>query len=119
MKPIVSESVYKKLYSILQKVKSPEGKQLGMELSKAKVVKDADLKKDIITLNSTIEVQETSLPKPIKLKIVLPDEADLSQMKVSIFAPISIALFGFKESYSFNWLMPSGNKTLKILKVIN
>lgn len=119
MKPIISESIYSKLYSLLQKVKTPQEKQLGIELSKAKVVKDSDLNKDVVTINSEVEFIEEDLNKPIKLKIVLPEEADLSQRKISIFAPISIALIGFKESYVFNWLLPSGQKKLKIIKVIN
>lgn len=119
MKPIVSESVYKILYNLLHKVKSPEGKQLGQELSKAQIVKDEELNKKVITINSEVEFIEEDLDKPIRLKIVLPEDADLSQRKISIFAPISIALIGFSESYSFNWLLPSGNKKLKILKVIN
>ncbi len=119
MKPIISESVYGKLYSLLQKVKTPEGKQLGMELSKARVVKDAELNENVVTLNSEVEFMEEDLNKPIKLKIVLPEDADLSQRKISIFAPISIALIGFKESYVFNWLLPSGLKKLKIIKVTN
>lgn len=119
MKPIISESVYQKLYNLLHRVKSPESKQLGIELSKAEVVKDNEFKENIVTLNSEVEFVEESLNKPIKLKIVMPDEADLSQRKISILAPISIALIGFKESYTFNWLLPSGNKKLKIIRVVN
>jgi regulator of nucleoside diphosphate kinase len=119
MKPIISESVYKKLYQLLQKIRTPEGKQLGAELSKANVVKDEELHKNVVTINSEVEFLEEDLNKPIKLKIVMPEEADLSQRKISIFAPISIALIGFKESYTFNWMLPSGEKKLKIIRVIN
>lgn len=119
MKPIISETVYRRLLSLLRKFKSPEGKQLGAELSKAEIVKDDELMKDIVSLNSTVEFIENSMAKPIRLQIVLPEEADLSKRKISIFAPISIALIGFKESYTFNWLLPSGIKQLKIIKVIN
>ncbi len=119
MRPIVSESVYKKLFELLHKANSPEGKQLGIELSNAEIVKDTEFNQDIVTINSTVEVIEDTRSKPIRLKIVMPEEADLSQKKISVFAPISIALLGFRESYSFNWMLPSGNKKLKILKVFN
>ena len=119
MKPIISESVYNKLYNLLHKVKSPESKQLGLELSKAEVVKDTQLNGDIITLNSEVEFIEEALKEPVRLTIVMPEEADLSQRKISIFAPISIALIGFKEAHAFTWILPSGQKKLKILKVIN
>lgn len=119
MKPIVSESVYKKLIAILKKIKVPGEEQLHAELLNAEVVKDSELKKDIVSLNSIVEFTIGSLRKPLRLKIVLPEEADLRKRKISIFAPISIALIGFRESYSYKWLMPSGEKELRILKVVN
>ena len=119
MKPILSESVYKKLNTLLQKIKSPEAKQLGTELSKAEIVKDSEFKTDIVSLNSTVEFFEESLNRAIRVQIVLPEEADLRKRKVSILAPISIALIGFRESYSFKWMLPSGFKQLRILRVIN
>lgn len=119
MNPIISESVYNKLLQLLTKIKSPEGKQLGIELSKAQIVKDEELNKNIISLNSTIEFIDDSLNKPIKMQIVLPEDADLSKRKISIFAPISIALIGFKEAHTFKWMFPTGTKELKIIKVHN
>lgn len=119
MKPIISESVYKKLYALINKLKSPQVKLLGQELSNATIVKDDALQKDIVSLNSTVEFFDESFNKPITMQIVLPEEADLSKRKISIFAPISIALIGFKESTRFKWKMPSGFKNLTILKVFN
>ncbi|MBL7917392.1 MAG: GreA/GreB family elongation factor [Bacteroidia bacterium] len=119
MRPVISESVMKILKPLLHKFKSPDVKLLGQELSKAKIVKDNELKKNVVSLNSIVEFFDNSINKPIRMQIVLPEEADLKKRKVSILAPISIALIGFKESYSFLWQMPSGLKQLKIIKVIN
>jgi regulator of nucleoside diphosphate kinase len=119
MKPIISESVYKTLYDLIMRQKSPEVRQLGEELSKAEVVKDNALHKNIVSLNSIVEFIEASLNKPIRMQIVLPGEADLRQRKISILAPISIALIGFRERDQFTWKMQSGLKNLTILKVIN
>ena len=119
MTPIISESVYKKLLSRILKLKSTEEKKLGDELSKAEIVKDDVLEKTIVSLNSTVEFMSESNSKPIRMQIVLPEEADLAERKISVFAPISIALLGFKESDRFTWKMPSGLKKLTILKVFN
>jgi regulator of nucleoside diphosphate kinase len=119
MKPILSESVYKKLSALLHKIKTPDGKQLGMELSKAHIVSDSELRNDIVSLNSTVEYTQEGLNAPFRMKIVLPGEADLGKREVSIFAPISIALIGFREAYSFKWLLPSGLRQLKIIRVVN
>lgn len=119
MKPIISETVYKKIYTLLQKFKSPESKKLGEELLKANIVKDDELQNNVVSLNSTVEFMDETMSKPIQLKIVLPEDVDLSKRKISIMAPISIALIGFKESYKFDWEMPSGTRNLKIVRVIN
>lgn len=119
MKPIISESVYKTLYNLIIKQKTPEVKQLGEELTKALVVKDNALQKDIVTINSIVEFIDDSVNKPIKMQIVLPEEMNLNQRKISILAPISIALIGFKQGAQFTWKMPSGIKNINILKVIN
>ncbi|MBA4241756.1 MAG: transcription elongation factor GreAB [Sphingobacteriaceae bacterium] len=119
MKPIISESVYKTLYNLIIKQKTPEVKQLGEELTKALIVKDNALQKDIVTINSIVEFIDDSVNKPIKMQIVLPEEMNLNQRKISILAPISIALIGFKQGAQFTWKMPSGIKNINILKVIN
>ncbi len=119
MKATISESVYKKIYTLIQKIKSPEGKQLGNIITNAKVVKDNELKNDVVSINSMVEFKEDSLNKPIRLQIVLPEEVDISKRKISVFAPISIALFGFKENDKFQWELQSGNKNIEILKVVN
>lgn len=119
MKPIISESVYKTLYELIVRQKSPEVRQLGEELSKAEIVKDSDLQKNIVSLNSIVEFIDESLNKRLRVQIVLPNEANLEQHKISILAPISIALIGFKERDRFSWKMQSGTKYLSILKVVN
>lgn len=119
MKPIISESVFKILYNLITKHKTPEVRQLGEELAKAEIVKDEVLQKNVVSLNSTVEFMDASVNKPIRMQIVLPEDADLGQRKISILAPISIALIGFKERDQFIWKMQSGTKYLKILKVLN
>ncbi|MES2761501.1 MAG: GreA/GreB family elongation factor [Bacteroidota bacterium] len=119
MTPIISESVYKKIYDLIIKQNNEEVKHLGKEISKAKIVKDSELNKKIVSLYSIVEFINTSLKKSIKMQIVPPNEVDLSKNKISVFAPISVALFGFKENDVFNWDMPSGTKTLKIIRVLN
>jgi regulator of nucleoside diphosphate kinase len=123
MIPIISESVYKILHKLTTRQKSKTVKKLeeglGEELSKAKIVKDELLDRKIVSLNSIVEFISSSLKKPIRLKIVLPEEEDLGKRKISILSPISIALIGFKEADIFNWKMPSGFRRLTILKVTN
>ncbi|MBA4241757.1 MAG: hypothetical protein C0448_13605 [Sphingobacteriaceae bacterium] len=119
LKPIISESVYEILSKLVRRKKTLEVIPLNDELVKAKIVKDNFLDSKIVSLNSIVEFISSSLKKPIRLQIVLPEEADLKQKKISILSPIAIALLGFRETDDFTWKMPSGIKKLTILKVHN
>lgn len=119
MQPIISESNYKKLQILINQLKTPEARLLGEEISKASIVSDNKIEKEIVCLNSEVEFIDKSLNKIIKLKIVLPENVDLKKNFVSVFSPISIALFGFKQSYTFEWKLPSGIKNIEIIKVSN
>lgn len=119
LKPIISQSVYKILLSLVRRKKSLEAKPLNEELLNAKIVKDTFLDSKIVSLNSIVEFISSSFKKPMRFQIVLPEDADLNKKKISILSPIATALIGFKEEDHFTWKMPSGVKNIKILKVYN
>lgn len=119
LKPIISESVYRILHNLVRRKKTIEAKPLNDELVNAKVVKDNFLDSKIVSLNSIVEFISSSFKKPMRFQIVLPEDADLNQRKISILSPIATALIGFKEADHFTWKMPSGERNIKILKVYN
>lgn len=55
----------------------------------------------------------------MKIQIVMPSQSNIKEGKVSVLAPLSIAIIGFKENDLVDWLLPSGNKALKIITVTN
>ena len=119
LKPIISESVYKILRNLVKRKKTIEAKPLNDELVNAEVVKDHFLDSKTVSLNSIVEFVSSSFKKPMRFQIVLPEYADLAKKKISVLSPIAAALIGFKEQDHFNYLMPSGVKNIKILKVYN
>lgn len=119
MKPIISELDYKLLYDLLKSQKNNHGKSLGQEITTAQIVKDEDLDKNVIRLNSWVEVQEMANGQKVKIKIVMPDCVDLKNRMISVFSPLSVALIGYKENDTIRWNMPDGESSFKILKVMN
>lgn len=119
MNPVISESVYKILQKLTKRKKTFEIEPLNNELIKAKIVKDNLLDSKIVSLYSIVEFINSSLKKSLRLQIVLPEEADLTQKKISILSPIATALLGFREADDFMWKFPSGIKKMKILNVYN
>jgi regulator of nucleoside diphosphate kinase len=93
--------------------------KLSGELKKAQVIDDASLPANIVRLGSTVVVKDLMTKRDLTVTIVLPQQADIKQKKVSVLAPIGTALIGFKKGQTVSWDVPSGKKDFKIMNVIN
>lgn len=119
MKPIISEIDYKLFYELLTSQQNNIGKNLGQEITNATIVKEEEMDKKTIRLNSYVEIEEVSNGKKIKLKIVMPDCVDLRNHRISVFSPLSVALIGYKENDLIPCTTPVGQTSFKINKVVN
>lgn len=123
MTPIISNTDYKTIYSLIQDMptsqRTKEMGQLQKELDTAKKVADEAIENNIIRLNSYFEVMDQGTGKTLQLHLVLPKMADLNQKKISILSPLGVALIGFGEGMLVEWMLPGGLKKLQILKVTN
>lgn len=50
--------------------------------------------------------------------LVLPSEANFSEGKISVLAPIGTAILGYKLGDTIEWPVPSGLRRLKVDKII-
>lgn len=91
--------------------------KLLAELKSAKIMKDEELPDDVVCLDSRIDIQEMTSKQKFTFHLVLPSEANMKQQKISVFAPIGIALLGYRTGAIVQWEMPNGLKTFEILKV--
>ncbi len=92
-------------------------KNLLSELASAQVVEEDKLPCDAIGLNSVVHVQERQSGQSFIFQIVLPGAADVKKNKISVFAPIAIALLGYRKGSTTRWEMPGGVQEFEILKV--
>lgn len=116
---LLSTSDYKFLTEHLEKaVMSDYNKsRLKEEVKNAQIFKDDELPNDVVSLYTEAEIESTSDGKKFVFKLVHPKDADIKLHKVSIFAPISIALWGYQTGDLINWEMPDGIKEFKIISV--
>jgi len=91
--------------------------RLRAEIKDAVLYNDSELPKDVVSLHTEATIVSTENNKEFNFKLVKPSEADIKQKKVSIFAPISIALLGYQIGDLINWEMPDGIKEFKIIDV--
>src|SRR5882672_1952378 len=92
---------------------------LKADFKKGKLVSREEFPEDVVRLNSKVKVKEATNDKVMELILVMPDEADIKQRKISVMAPVGIALIGFREGQQVMWQAPSGKKTFTIMEVVN
>jgi regulator of nucleoside diphosphate kinase len=119
MQPVISETDYKKLGQLIEKQKTYQVPFLKTLLKRLRIIKEKDLPKNTIRLNSLVVFWNTLLKKIVKLRIVLPEKEDLGTRNVSVLSPISMALMGHKEKDNLTISSPGVEKKLRILRVIN
>ncbi|HET9961437.1 MAG TPA: GreA/GreB family elongation factor, partial [Nitrospiraceae bacterium] len=50
--------------------------------------------------------------------LVFPSEADLSQQKISVLAPIGTAILGYRIGDTVEWRVPAGVKNMRIEDIL-
>jgi len=116
---LLSKSDFKFLNTHLEKsaLSDYNKTKLMAEIKEAVIYNDEDLPDDVVCLNTETKIKNTENNQEFTFKIVEPNMADIKSQKVSVFAPISIALFGYQTGDIINWEMPDGIKEFKILDV--
>ncbi len=92
-------------------------KKLASEIASAQVVDEGNLPEDVISVNSVVHVEEHKKGQSFIFQIVPPGSADAKKNKISVFAPISIALLGYRKGATVQWEMPGGMQQFSVLKV--
>lgn len=93
--------------------------KLEKELNDAKVLPDDKLPADVVRLESFVKIESVDNNKSFSFQLVMPAEANMKKQKLSVFAPIGIALLGYQTGAIVEWEMPDGVKKFKIIDVKN
>ena len=95
-----------------------EIEKLVAELNKAKIMEPTQIPGDVITMHSIVKVKYINNHKEFTLQLVYPEEANIKENKVSIFAPIGIALLGYRKGDIIDWKTPGGDFKIKIEDIV-
>ena len=92
--------------------------KLAEEIEKALVVQPNQIPSDVITLNSTARLVDRETNEEMVYTLVFPEDADTSQGKISILAPIGTAMLGYKAGDTFEWDTPGGKRTIRVKEIL-
>jgi regulator of nucleoside diphosphate kinase len=102
-----------------QNVNRLDFEELTGELKKAVLVDKSELPPDVVRLNSFVTIKDEKEKKIIQVTVVMPDQANIKQRKISVLSPIGTALIGYRKGKKISWQVPAGKKTFLILDVNN
>jgi len=104
------------------KLRDPRGTpyldSLERELSAARVVAPQAVPADVVTMNSQIRLLDLDTGEQIVFTLVLPDEADVDNARVSVLAPIGTAVLGYRAGDTLSWQVPDGVRRLKVVEIL-
>lgn len=90
--------------------------KLNEELKDARIISNSKMPKDVIRLNSLVTI-ETPFAVERTYQIVTPEKGDIRKDKISVLAPMGLALFGYAQGDNITWTFPLGESHIYIKKV--
>ena len=92
--------------------------KLKNELSRARIVDPKRVPGDVVTMNSRVRFRDLEEECDHVFSLVFPADADTSQKRLSILAPVGAALLGYRVGDVVEWPVPSGTKRLRIVELV-
>ena len=105
-----------RIETLLEKNSSqfPGREALEAELDRADVLDPEDMPPNVVTMNSTVRFTMLEINKANTLTLVYPKDMDGSADKISIFAPVGIALLGLSVGDELPMPSPTGRVTVRV-----
>ena len=120
----ISEYDLKRLREFITEAKQVERRgneyldSLDVELSRGKVVAPKEVPPDVVTMNSRVRLVDLDTHEEMVYTLVFPQQADITQSRISVLAPIGTAMLGYRVGDTFAWQVPDGVRRLQVKQVL-
>ena len=91
---------------------------LKKELDRAIVVSAEEIPSYVLTMHSRFRLKDLDTGDVAEYTLVYPGEASINQGKISVLAPIGMALLGYQELDTVEWQVPVGLKRFRIEQIL-
>jgi regulator of nucleoside diphosphate kinase len=113
-----------RLRNLIRDVKIPNDheriylKLLTEELLRAEVVEPQKIPRDVVTMNSLVKFRDMETREVYMYSIVYPANSDFEKGRISVLAPIGMALLGYRVGDVVEWPVPAGMRRLKVEEIL-
>jgi regulator of nucleoside diphosphate kinase len=91
---------------------------LEAELDRAVVVDAEHLPPDVVTLDSRVQLIDLDSGEELLFAVVLPSRANTDEGRISVLAPLGMAVLGYRLGDVFEWDVPGGRRRLRVTHVL-
>lgn len=91
---------------------------LQEELDRGKVVQAEKVPRTLVTMHSRVRVWDIGTEESDTYTLVYPEDADIEEGKVSVLAPLGLALLGARVGQVVEFDAPGGLRRLRIQKIL-
>src|SRR4051812_9401458 len=88
------------------------------EMDRGQVVPADAVPKGVVTMHSRVRVRDLKDQESETYTLVYPDQADMNENKLSVLAPLGMALLGTRVGQIVKFDAPAGERRLKIEKIL-
>ncbi|MFN4098033.1 MAG: nucleoside diphosphate kinase regulator [Sphingomonas sp.] len=94
------------------------GDFLAREIDRAEIIDDVARLPGLVAMGSRVTFRDDVTSQVRTVTLVYPDEADLSEGRISVLTPIGAALIGLSVNQSIEWeTLSGGRRSLTVLAV--
>jgi regulator of nucleoside diphosphate kinase len=121
---LINEFDHRRLQGLIERARSndPMNQEnlaaLAAELDRATIVPQNETGPDVITMNSTAVLVDVEDGEEEEWTLVFPEDADIDRNRISVLAPIGIAMLGYRVGDTFEWNTPGGIRKLQVKSIL-
>lgn len=93
-------------------------RQLAAEIDRAAVVDPKDIPADVVTMNSIVRLVDEATDREMTYALSFPADSDAGEGRVSVLAPVGIALLGGRVGDIVEWPAPKGLCRYRIAAIV-
>ena len=121
---LISDADHQRLEALIESVRYDASLRddyldaLEGELKRARVVPQADMPPEVITMNSVVRLRDLDSEETEEYELVYPADADMAHNRISVLAPIGTAILGYRLGDVIEWPVPAGLRRLRVEEVL-